>query len=369
MIVCIAADLIGHWEGYRYVQSDGVAMKMDIINPADWPQWDDLVLATNGYSFFHSVSWAKVLSSSYHYKPTYFTLSEKGKLRALIPIMEVRSLLTGTRGVSLTFTDYCEPIVEDPAIFPDLFDQIIDFGRKSGWKYIELRGGQEFLPYAPASDRYLGHTLQLCADERELFARFSGSTRRGIKKAIQEGVETEVCTTLQSVREFYELHCMTRKRHGVPPQPFHFFRNIYDFIISQNHGFVLLASHHGENIAGAVYFHFGNRALYKYGASNMDQQHLRANNLVMWEAVRWYSLNGYASFCFGRTDCNNIGLRQFKNGWGASERTISYYKYDIEQEEFISNDPDKKTIEKLLLKNLPNSILKGIGHMFYKHMG
>jgi len=50
----------------------------------------------------------------------------------------------------------------------------------------------------------------------------------------------------------------------------------------------MLASHKGKNIASAVYFHFGDKAIYKYGASDRKYQHLRANNLVMWEAIRWF---------------------------------------------------------------------------------
>lgn len=344
-------------------------MKLDIINPLDCPRWDEMILGMKGCSVFHSSSWAKVLQSSYNFKPTYFTLSEKEKLRAVIPVMEVRSILTGTRGVSLTFADYCEPIVDDPDIFPVLFKHIIDFGRKSGWRHLELRGGQEFLAHQPTSARYLGHTLELRAGEQELFARFRSSTRRNIQKASQEGVETRLCTSIQAVREFYELHCMTRKRHGLPPQPFHFFSNIHEFIISQDHGFVLLASHQGKNVAGAVYFHFGDSALYKYGASDEGYQHLRANNLVMWNAIKWYALNRYASFCFGRTDYDNKGLRQFKTGWGATEKDICYYKYDIRQEAFTGYEPGNNIPGKILFSKMPDSILKGIGSVLYKHMG
>jgi len=344
-------------------------MKLDIINPLDCPQWDEMVSEMNGNSFFHSSGWAKVLQSSYNFNPAYFTLSEKGKLRAVIPVMEVRSFLTGTRGVSLTFADYCEPIVDDSEMFPVIFERIVDFGKKSGWRHIELRGGQKFLNGAPTSARYLVHTLELSANEQELFAHFRSSTRRNIQKAVQEGVETKLCTSIQAVRDFYELHCMTRKRHGLPPQPFHFFKNIHDFIISQNQGFVLLASYQGKKVAGAVFFHFGDKALYKYGASDEGYQHLRANNLVIWEAIKWYALNHFASFCFGRTDCENKGLRQFKTGWGAAEKDLCYYKYDIGHGTFIENEPCAKTPGKVLLSKMPNAILKGIGHVLYKHMG
>lgn len=93
--------------------------------------------------------------------------------------------------------------------------------------------------------------------------------------------------------------------------------------------------HEGKPIAGNVFFHFGKKALYKYGASDKNYQRLRANNLIMWEAIQWYCKNGYTHFCFGRTEPENDGLRQFKNGWGTREYDIRYYKYDLQRNEFI----------------------------------
>ena len=120
-------------------------MSLEIIDPTRYPKWDELLLRTPGASFFHSSGWAKVLAESYGYTPLYFTVLENGKLRALVPMMEVNSFLTGKRGVSLPFTDYCEPIIEEGIEFQDLLNPIIDHGKKNGWKYIELRGGEKYL--------------------------------------------------------------------------------------------------------------------------------------------------------------------------------------------------------------------------------
>lgn len=344
-------------------------MKLEIINPVDYPQWDEMVLATNDYSFFHSSSWASVLSVSYNYKPTYFALIKHGKLLAVLPIMEVRSFLTGSRGVSLSFSDYCEPLIEDNEHFEVLLDNVISYGRKSDWKHIEFRGGQKFLSDKPESAKYFGHTLLLTKNDQDLLSRFRDSTRRNIKKAFQVGVETKICTTLQSVGEYYRLHCMTRKRHCLPPQPLDFFRNIYDYIISKNRGFVVLATYNNMTVAGAIYFHFGNRAMYKFGASDDVYQHIRANNLVMWEAIRWYAHNGYSTFCFGRSDCDGEGLRQFKKGWGTVERNINYYKYDIGEDKFISTIEADKSGCTTLLGKMPKPILQITGQLLYRHMG
>ena len=114
--------------------------------------------------------------------------------------------------------------------------------------------------------------------------------------------------TLESVKEFYKLQCITRKIHGLPPQPLYFFKKIYEHIISQKKGFVALATHNNNVIAGAVFFQFGHKAIFKYGASNPRYLYLRPNNLVMWEAIKWHCQNGIKTFDFGRTELKHKGL-------------------------------------------------------------
>ena len=90
-------------------------MSLDIenINPLAHEQWDKLILESNQYSFFHSYAWIKVLWESYGYKPHFFILKNKRELSALLPFMEVNSRYSGRRGVSLPFSDYCDPIISE----------------------------------------------------------------------------------------------------------------------------------------------------------------------------------------------------------------------------------------------------------------
>jgi hypothetical protein len=63
-------------------------MALQVINPLDIPDWDDLVLATGEASVFHSAGWARALHETYGYKPVYFTAFENGKIFSLMPFME-----------------------------------------------------------------------------------------------------------------------------------------------------------------------------------------------------------------------------------------------------------------------------------------
>jgi hypothetical protein len=344
-------------------------MKLEIVNPAEIKEWNALLFDNPDYSFFHTSNWAKVLMKSYDYKPLYFSLVQNGKLRALMPVMQVDSLLTGRRGVSLPFTDYCEPILASEIGFDEVFKTITEYGRELRWDYFEFRGAQDFVPNVIPSSHYYGHTLYLDGDEKNIFNKFRGSTRRNIIKAEKEGVQVAIDQTMKSLQEYYRLHCMTRKQQGIPPQPFEFFKNVYDQIISKHLGFVVLASYAEKIIAGAVFIHIKEKAIYKFGASDKSFQHLRANNLIMWEAIRWYCRNGFRSFCFGRTEPGNRGLIQFKEGWLTETRVINYYRYDLSSNKYISKNENYKNYHNIVFGKMPISLLKLAGNLMYKHVG
>ena len=348
-----------------------MTIELEIINPLNYKGWDNLVLSKRGYSIFHSSAWAKVLHESYGYKPLYFTLIKNGRMDDLIPFMEVKSILTSKKGVSLPFSDYCNPIIKDGINTPqELLNYIISYGKKLGWKSIEIRNGNIFAQNLPPAAYYYQHTLDLSINnDEQIFSNFRDSTKRNIKKAIREGANVAICDSLNSINEFYQLNCQTRKEHGLPPQPYHFFKKIYEHIISKKLGFVVLASYNNKVIAGAVYFHFGANAIYKYGASMKEYQNLRVNNLIMWEAIKWYSQNGYKNFSFGRTEPENHGLLQFKEGWGAKEEIIKYYKYDLRKGEFVKDSSRVTGLHNKIFNRMPMPLLRIIGTVLYKYMG
>ncbi len=283
--------------------------------------------------------------------------------------MEITSIITGKRGVSLPFTDYCEPIGSGTTQFPDMFKAAIAVGKKQNWKYLELRGGETFFQNVEPSEFYYGHALDLTQGPRTIFYNLRDSTRRHIKKAKKENLKTFITTSLESLNEFCRLNALTRKNHGLPPQPYPFFQSIYDHIISKKLGFIALIFSHNTAIAGNIYFHFGDEVIYKYGASDRTYQRLRANNLIIWEAIKWSYGRGYKRFFFGRTEPDNRGLRQFKAGWGTREYLIKYYKYDLQKDIFIKDNRKINPMGIKLLKLLPSPALALLGKVFYRHMG
>jgi hypothetical protein len=339
------------------------------LNPLQVPNWDDLVLATGKATVFQSSGWARVLHESYGYRPVYFTSIENGRIVSLMPVMEVHSVLTGKRGVSLPFTDFCDSIMPGANDFKAAVEGVKQLGKERGWKRIEWRGNGDLFNGAPPSSTCYAHTLDLGGSEAEVLSKFKGSTRRNINKAIKEGVRAGVEGSMEAMAAYYRLHCGTRKDHGLPPQPFSFFERIFEHLVRPGNGFIVLAHLEETCIAGAVYLHFGKSAVYKFGASDKKFQHLRPNNLVMWEGIRESMRRGCSRFSFGRTEEGNEGLLQFKRGWGTKEERVSYHRYDLSRNAFEAETLGVKGFHNRIFGMTPIPVLRLLGSVLYKHLG
>ncbi len=345
-----------------------MAFRLELVNPLECREWNELLATSPNSSFFHTSNWARVLFESYGYRPRYF-LARNGAIATLVPLMEVRSFLTGQRGVSLPFTDYSMPILGEGVDINQVMGPIIEHGTAAGWRHVEIRDPASFPEDVPIFSMYYGHVVDLSGTAEALQRRLRDSTKRNIRKAAKEGVAVRRAETIESVREFYRLNCMTRRDHGLPPQPFRFFLKIFEHVISKGFGHVFVAYFKGIPVAANVYFHYGEKAVYKYGASDKAFQHLRANNLVMWEAMRWYAGNGAKSLCLGRTEPENEGLMQFKAGWGAAERPIKYYRYDLKAKAYVRGKAYGPAFYNKVFNAMPIFLLEAVGEVLYRHMG
>jgi hypothetical protein len=339
------------------------------MSPLNHPCWDEYVRGNNEATIFHSAAWARVLAESYGYKPVYFTQVDNGKLTGLIPVMAVKSGLTGRRGVSLPFTDYCDPILPENVDLQDVLGQVIDYAKTCRWRTVEVRDGRGVVPAFEPSYTYYGHKLDLTPGEDKIYANFKDNTKRNIKKAFKAEIQVNLSNSYEAVKQFCQLNWLTRKKHGLPPQPNHFFENLHRHIIFHHRGIVALASCQEKVVAAAIYLHDGDMAIYKYGASHPDYLSIRPNNLVMWEAIRYYANRQYRCLCFGKTDPENLGLRRFKQGWGTEERSIFYFKLDVKNRTFLKEKSALTGIHTKIFHRTPVPILKIIGTLIYRHIG
>jgi Acetyltransferase (GNAT) domain len=344
------------------------SLQMRILDPIHDPGWDAVVALHRDAGCFHTSAWAKVLHQTYNHRPFYLQFSRGRRLAALIPLMEVRSPFTGRRGVCLPFSDACEPLVFDPEAVGLVRDRLVRFAQERRWKHLEIRGGKFFQLAASSAAKFYGHTLDLRSGAEELSTRFTSPVRRAIRKAERSDVNAVVVRNRLAIRDFYRLHVQTRRRHGLPPQPASFFFNIFEHIIRPGLGFIVVAHRGSRTIAAAIFFRFGKNALYKYGASDERFQELRANNLVMWQGIQFLVRNGAEKLHFGRTACENDGLRRFKLSWDTAEETIDYFRVDPSGGQCLIAAPHDSGFHTRIFGRLPLVLNRLAGSMIYPHL-
>jgi len=346
-------------------------MRHEFINPLTEPEWNNRLPEHRGATVFHSVQWARVLAEAYGYRPQYALFREGQRVVAMVPIMEVRSLWTGRRGVCLPFSDECAPLVADGVAVQTLAEPIREFGVSQRWDYFELRGNAEAVHPAAETALFVTHRLVLDATEESQTRKLRDSTRRNIQRAVREGVEIQHLQSLDAIHAFYSLHCRTRRRHGLPPQPLRFFQLIHKHLIDAGLGFVSLARFKGKWIAGSVFLQFGSHAIYKFGASDPLYQHLRANNLVMWQGICRLQKEKISRLSLGRSEKDDEGLLQFKRGWGGEEVALSYYRIGCSKGSIRMNLQGSNAggISNRIMRRLPIPLLRLMGGVMYRHVG
>jgi GNAT acetyltransferase-like protein len=365
---------------------------LECVNPLTCADWNQLVLEHPACSVFHSAEWAKVLSSTYGHVPVYLVERRGGHFHRVFPLMEVSSRLTGRRGVSLPFTDFCDPLVAGDR-FGETFEQAVAFGRTREWSYVEsktsiLKNGSE------QGLEFFTHSLDLRKPAEALFAKLNSTLRNEIRKCERSGVEVILATDLLAVEQYYQLHCLTRRKHGLPPQPFTFFQKIHEHLIAKGHGFVALSYLNGSEkpekqqakgshdlcdntagackgarpVAGSVFLHFGSRAVYKFSAAEELPNRLPATKLALWRAIQWYQSRDFSCLDLGRTSMGNDGLRRYKQAWGAEEGRVKNIKFDLRGDAFVTEKDKVYGPYNFVFRRCPLAVSRLIGRLLYPHL-
>ena len=340
---------------------------VEVVDPTRRRDWDSIVSRYGGSAFYHGSGWARVLAETYRHRPIYLCRMNSGQIQVVLPVMEVSSFWTGRRGVSLPFTDYCQPL-PDGSSYCGLYEEAAKQGRERGWRYLESRGNRPEWPGCSPAVGFWGHVIELDRSLGVMFKHLDGGVRRAIRKAQGANLRVEFSGSVESVQAFYALHCQTRHRHGIPPQPVQFFENIARFVLGPGGGFVATARLGRQPVAAAVFFDFGREAVFKFGASDYGSQHLRPNDLLMWECIGRCAQQGCERLHLGRTSLGNEGLRRFKLGFGAREERIEYYRHDLRRGEFVAGADRAESWMNAVFGRLPLPVLRLAGRILYPHL-
>lgn len=341
------------------------------IDPLQDSRWKQLLESHAAASVFHTPAWLEALRRTYGYQPIVFTTSAPNDpLTNGIPFCLVQSWLTGTRLVSVPFADHCQPLFNCAEDFREIAEFLPRITKQEHCDYIELR---LLSPEAVASRQsplalsavFTHHALDLTPDLTALFAASHKSCfQRKVRKAERENLDYEEGSSDSLIRQFYLLLVMTRRRHGVPPQPLAWFRNLRD---SFGDAFkIRVLALKGRPVAAIVTLQYRNKLVYKYGGSDAAFHRLGTMPYLFWQTIQRAKSEGVRELDLGRSDIDDVGLIAFKDHMGAASRQLIYCRYPVSAAGARLGGLQRY---QKISAYFPNVVLKMAGSFLYRHMG
>jgi CelD/BcsL family acetyltransferase involved in cellulose biosynthesis len=330
-------------------------------------RWLSFTGSAPGATPFHHQAWLQALTSTYRYRGLVAAqLDDAGGVTAGLPLLSVRRPLAGTVYVSLPFTDHAPPLARSEEALLRLTEALESWRQEQGGPGVEVRGELPAIENLVTVNAGVRHVLDLEAETAEL-RHLKPSVARNVKAAQRAGVRVRFGRSLEDLATFYRLHLQTRRRLGVPVQPWRFMRAIAEHVFEPGLGYLALAEDaHARPLAAALFLAHNGTIVYKYGASDAAQWHLKPNHLLFWRVIERSCAEGFRTLDFGRSDAENQGLRQFKAGWGAVEVPLQYARLGLGRAA-AGGTGRIGTAMQLVIRRSPPFVCRAVGELLYRY--
>lgn len=337
--------------------------------------WGRFVLCRKDSTVYHTPQWLYVIKEAYGHEPCCMLVEDRdGEFVGGLPLVTVRSNLTGTRLTSVPGGETCNPLVRDQEVYDLILAYLFELRKERGLKYIELRTGEDFRLAHPGLVRQdMGlstYLLDLDPPLDDIYSSFHNSCiRRPIRNSSKCGLVVTAGKAETELREFYRLYYGMRKGYGLLPQPYIFFFKMRSIMAPHGKIEILSASYEGRTVSSALLLKHGDTVTYEYGASLKEALQLHPSHFLLWAAIRRAKEEGFRTFNFGRTSDANEGLSRFKARWGTRRKRLSYYHIcgSAEAKNFRTN----RLMQGLMswsIRSLPDIFIRSLAGVLYPHL-
>jgi len=156
--------------------------------------------------------------------------------------------------------------------------------------------------------------IDLTKSEAELLASFHPKTRYNIRLAQKNKVKVTEDNSDKAFTRYLELTKETVKRQAFYAHTEKYHRLMWKFLKPAGIAHLITAEYKGKIITAWIVFVWKESLYYPYGASTEEHKKVMANNLIMWEAVRFGKKLGLKTFdLWGREE--GKGFTHFKEGY------------------------------------------------------
>ncbi len=342
-------------------------MIIELLAPQSYSEWDDYIINSSRSCLYHLSCWKDVIEKSFKHNTYYLMASDANKkIKGVLPLVRLKSILFGDYMVSLPFFNYGGPCGDDLETENELLNAAIDIGKAEGVSHIEFRDIQKRENNIPCKTEKVSMILELPDTPDKLWESFDSKLRSQIKKPMKEGMAVET-GGIEQLNNFYEVFSKNMRDLGTPVYGKNFFENIFKSYPEQTK--ICTIKLKDTAVASGFLLGFQKRLEIPWASSLKEYNRFSPNMLLYWSVLKFAIENGYKQFDFGRSSADS-GTYKFKEQWGAKPMQL-YWHYWLSNggklPELNPHNPKYKTAIGIW-KRLPVSLTKIIGPRIVKNL-
>lgn len=339
-------------------------------------QWDEFVINHSSGTFFHLSAWREILQRSFGYEPLYLWAKESDRIRGVLPLFLVKSLLFGRSLVAMPVGVYGGPVTVDEQATHDLLRAATNLAKQHSVRYLEIRGNPHDASQIGLNlngdasrwsrkDLYFTFLSEIAPTDEANLARIPRKQRRMVRQGERHGLKALFDN--DRLRAFYDVYAESVRNLGTPVYSFRYFENLVAAFGERCK--LLLIEFEGKVIAAVLSFFYRDQVLPYYGGALKDYLHFAPNDFMYWELMRYAAANGCRIFDFGRSK-EGTGPYHFKRHWGFEPKPIPSWYYAHNGNGIPDTSPLNPKLQWAIRiwRGLPVGLTKALGPHIVRHI-
>lgn len=329
-------------------------------------RWDSFVLGCPQASFFHRAGWQTILRRVFRHTTHYLYAESAGRIRGVLPLAHVNSLLFGNALVSLPFAVYAGIAADDDAAAQALEHEAQRLAQHLGVAHLELRHLQARHVDWPRQNLYVTFRKGLLPTDEENMQAIPRKQRAMVRKGMKNELHAELDA---GVDRFFPLYADNVHRHGTPALPKRYFQALRDQF-GADCEVLTVCSRDGQPVSSVLCFYFRDEVLPYYAGDDLAARDLAANDFKYWELMRRALQRGVHIFDFGRSK-QGTGPFAFKRNWGFEPTQLHYEFRLYKRTDVPQNNPSNARFHLMIeaWRRLPLGVANRLGPYVVRNLG
>ena len=340
----------------------------------DRDRWEEFADQHPQASAFHTPGWCEVLQENFGYRSHHLVAIDDRGLCGVMPLLSVRSPVTGTRLLSTPFATYGGPLGASDEATAALVASSRAKATALRVGHLELRfsAGPAEPPGAEGmlqKTLYYGFRKPIPGSADELLASIPQKSRRMVRKAIKAGLVGKAFVWPQARRQLdraWSLIALSMRNLGSPSYPRGFLRRL----LSRNPDrWFLWAIFNRQEMVSVALTARHRGVLYPHIQGALPAyRKVGSNNFMIYSLMLHGAHSGHVRFDFSRSKVDT-GPYHFKRHFGFEPELLRYRYHLVRDRELPNVSPNNPRYELAIKcwRQLPLGFTKRVGPLLVGH--